>query len=346
MLYDYGLQELAQHYGLLYALIPVLIGGIILGLIGAFGNEKLYWPSPERNKDSFKKRMKILTVTFIVLFFILTWYIFSFQFIWWLMIILIIGAIALHEPFAGRDSLISITHKKEIHFDLKYSFILIIFFLMFGTVLHGFQDMLGSHEETLNNQEKITYYIQNNDLRAFEVVEDKTNIDPLLRLKIYLHNLDDESIQAEAALLSRDIQRSLQDTDHRFNQFLFGVESFTRKKYKRAENIFEHTGYTNFADISKILNVAPLIMKTGIQGRYTLESDLVPKAVNKFAEEFESVISDRTPDIPKEEYVSNFKWYYWYNLMQSIVLFHVVTLTSSLLGAFLIRKTLKPEYKN
>lgn len=345
MLNDYGLQELAQQYGLLYALIPVLIGGIILGLIGAFGNKRLYWPNSKRSKDSFKRRMTILTISFIVLFFLLTWYLFNFTLSWWLIIVLIVGAMMLHEPFAGYDSLVSITHEKEIHFDLKFSFILMIFFLLVGTVIHGFQDIVGSHEDTLNNEEKKTYYIQNNDLKAFDVIEE-ADIDPIYRMKIYLHNLDNKLARSKAILLSRDLQIKFQDRDYKFAQFFFGVESFTRNKYKRAENTFKHIGYSNLSDISKILNVTPLIVKTGIQGRYTLAKDLTPKAKNKFAEEFESIVSDKMPDLPKEEYVSNFKWYYWYNLMQSIILFHVVSLTSLLLGAFLIRKALKPEYKN
>lgn len=345
MLHDYGLQGLAQQYGLLYALIPVLIGGIILGLIGAFGNEKLYWPSPKKNKDPFKNRIRILTITFVVMYFFLIWYLFSFQFSWWLIIILIIAAMVLHQPFVGWDSLISINHQKQICFDLKGSFLLMIFLLFAGTVLFGLQNLAGLHEDTLTDQGKKTYYIQNNDLKVFDVVDSKIDIDPLHRLNIYLHNLDDESIQAEAILLARDLQKA-ERFDGQLSGFLFGVESFIRQKYERSESIFRNIGYTRMADISKVLDTTPLIMKTGIQSRFTLESDLVPNAVKKFGEEFESIISDKAKDLPREEYVSNFKWYYWYNLMQSIVLFHVVSLTFLLIGAFLIRKTLKPEYQN
>lgn len=346
MLEQYGLQELAQQYGLLYALIPVLILGIISGLIASFGNEKLYWPSPERSKDTFKKKVRTFAFTFIGLFFLTTWYLFSFQFYWWFVIILLLISIVIYEPFVGRDSLVSINHKKEIRFDVMGSFILMLAFLVFATMIHALQDMTGLHEATLDDQEKKTYYIQNNNLEAFNVVESKTDIDPLHRLGIYIHNIDDESIQAEAILLSRDLQIKFQGADHDLAQLLFGVESFIRQKYKRSDSIFRNIGYSKLADISKVLDTAPLIFKTGIQSRYTLQRDLIPQAINKFVEEFESIVSDKLPELPKEEYVSNFKWEYWYNLMQAIILFSVTNFIFLIVGAFLIRKTLKPEYKN
>lgn len=348
MLQDFGLQEIAQHYGLLYALIPLFIGGIILGLVGAFGNERLYWPSPNKSKDSFKDKMRALTITFIVMLFFLAWYIFSFHISWWLIIILIIAAIVMSEPYLGHDSLISIdkmSQENEIYFNLLGSFGLLILILVFATMIHLFQDIAGLHEDSLDNQEQKTYYIQNNDLKAFDVVESKIDIDPLYRVGIYLDNLKDESVKSESILLLRDMQKS-KNYSVSFSGFLFGVESFIRKKYERSESIFKNLGYTRLSDISKILSIAPLISRTGIQKRYLLQEDLISNAKDKFAEEFNSIISDKTPGLPKEKFTSNFKWFYWYNLMQAVILFHVVSFTFLLIGAFLIRKTLKPEYQN
>lgn len=342
MLDHIGFQALAESYGLLNALIPFLITGIVIGLLGAFGNERLYGPTPERTKKYFKARMTKYRLSLSGILFLCGWYGLNFQVHWLTVGILLFISLAITIVFIGDEAIIDLNRDGKLDLSLASSFTYVFVVLLVTSIFFMLQDVTGLNEKTLDKQEKKVYYIQNNDLKAFDQVDLPVDIDPLHRLRIYLHNLDKDSIQTETILLARDLQRS-ERYHPQLTSLIYGVEAFTRSQYKTSQTIFKNAGKTQLADLSKVLTFLPLLTKTKVQNNRDISDRLKPRAKELIVERLSSLISKNTPELSNAQYISNFKWRYWKNLMRAGLVLSISSVISLVIGANIVRISQKTK---